>query len=204
VAHYFGIVSFAGPLATFLALPALPALIVLGGVGGIIGLAFLPIAQGIGWLAWLFASYMLLIVRGVASLDISAVEVGAVNTSLIVSYYAVLAAVVWLAGNRRLLPQVANWLKEGASRSTDLVSRLPLRWVVPPLLILAILASTAAATMPDDKLRVSFLDVGQGEAILIQKGSQQVLVDGGPSPQALALELGERMPFWDRTIELFA
>jgi competence protein ComEC len=143
-------------------------------------------------------------VRGVASLDISAVEVGAVNTSLIVSYYAVLAAVVWLAGNRRLLPQVANWLKEGASRSTDLVSRLPLRWVVPPLLILAILASTAAATMPDDKLRVSFLDVGQGEAILIQKGSQQVLVDGGPSPQALALELGERMPFWDRTIELFA
>jgi len=73
---------------------------------------------------------------------------------------------------------------------------------VPPLLILAVLATAAAATMPDDKLRVSFLDVGQGEAILIQKGSQQVLVDGGPSPQLLALELGERMPFWDRTIEL--
>jgi competence protein ComEC len=202
VAHYFGIVSLVGPLATFLALPALPALIVLGALSGVIGLAFLPIAQGIGWLAWLFASYMLLIVRGLASLDISTAEVGVVGAPLIATYYAVLAIVIWLISNRRWLPQVADWLREGAIRSTGLVSRLPLRWVVPPLLVLAVLASIAAATMPDDKLRVSFLDVGQGEAILIQKGSQQVLVDGGPSPQALALELGERMPFWDKTIEL--
>jgi len=202
VAHYFGIVSLVGPLATFLTLPALPALIVLGAVGGIIGLAFLPIAQGIGWLAWLFASYMLLVVRGLASLDISAVEADWVNPALIISYYAVLAVVIWLVSSRRLLPKVGDWLKDGASRSASLVARLPLRWVVPPLLILAILTTAAAATMPDDKLRVSFLDVGQGEAILIQKGSQQVLVDGGPSPQLLSLELGEKMPFWDRTIEL--
>ena len=38
--------------------------------------------------------------------------------------------------------------------------------------------------------------------MLIQKGSQQVLVDGGPSPWAVCLGLGEKMPFWDRTIEL--
>jgi len=202
VAHYFGIVSLVGPLATFLALPALPALIVLGAVGGIVGLAFLPVAQGIGWLAWLFASYMLLIVRGLAALDISAVEAGRVNPALIISYYAVLAIVIWLVSSRRLLPKITGWLKDRTSRSAGLVARLPMKWVVPPLLVLAVLASTAAATMPDDKLRVSFLDVGQGEAILIQKGSQQVLVDGGPSPQLLALELGERMPFWDRTIEL--
>jgi len=202
VAHYFGIVSLVGPLATFLALPALPALIVLGAAGGIIGLIFLPIAQGIGWLTWLFASYMLLIVRGLAALPVSAVETDWINPALIISYYAVLAIVIWLVSSRKRLPQVANWLKGGAAKSTGLASRLPLRWVVPPLLILAVLATTAAAAMPDDKLRVSFLDVGQGEAILIQKGSQQVLVDGGPSPQALSMELGEKMPFWDRTIEL--
>jgi competence protein ComEC len=202
VAHYFGIVSLVGPLATFLALPALPALIVLGAAGGIIGLVFLPIAQGIGWLAWLFASYMLLIVKGLAALPVSAVGVDWVSAPLIISYYAVLAIVIWLVGNTRRLPKITGWLKDGASRSTGLVSRLPLRWVAPPLLILAVLVTTAAAAMPDDRLHVSFLDVGQGEAILIQRGSQQVLVDGGPSPQALALELGEKMPFWDRTIEL--
>jgi competence protein ComEC len=202
VAHYFGIVSLVGPLATFLALPALPAIIVLGALAGLIGLVFLPIAQGIGWLAWLFASYMLLIVRGLASVAISAVEAGWINPTLIVGYYAVLALVIWLVSQRGLLPKVGGWLREGASRSTGLVSRLRLRWVLPPLLVLAILSSTAAASMPDERLRVSFLDVGQGDAILIQKGSQQVLVDGGPSPQALNLELGKEMPFWDRTIEL--
>ncbi len=202
VAHYFGIVSLVGPLATFLALPALPALIVLGALAGLVGLAVLPIAQGIGWLAWLFASYMLLIVRGLASLDISAVGADWINPALMMSYYAVLALVIWLVSNRGLLPRVSGWLREGASRSTELVSRLRLRWVLPPLLILAILSSTAAATMPDGRLRVSFLDVGQGDAILIQKGSQQVLVDGGPSPQALNVELGGKMPFWDRTIEV--
>jgi competence protein ComEC len=56
--------------------------------------------------------------------------------------------------------------------------------------------------MPDANLHVSFLDVGQGDAILIQRGNQQILVDGGPSPQAIAFALGKKMPFWDRTIDL--
>ncbi len=206
VAHYFGIVSLVGPLATFLALPALPGIIVAGALAGLIGLAILPIAQAIGWLAWLFSWYMLLVVNGFASLPISAIEVGSVGTALILAYYSVLALAIWLVSNRQKLgarmSQATTWVKSGVSKSTDLVSQLPIRWVMPPLLVVAILASVAAATMPDDKLRVSFLNVGQGDAILIQKGNQQVLVDGGPSPQALTLELGNRMPFWDRTIEL--
>ncbi len=29
-----------------------------------------------------------------------------------------------------------------------------------------------------------------------------MLIDGGPSPRSISLELGRQMPFWDRTIEL--
>ena len=206
IAHYFGIVSFVAPLATLLALPALPGIIVAGALAGLIGLVALPIAQAIGWLTWLFTSYMLLIVTGFASLPISSIEVGSVDPALILVYYPSLAVTIWLGSSRKRLgermSQATTWLKSGASKSFSLVSQLPKRWVIPPLLVVAILVSVAAATMPDDELHVSFLDVGQGDAILIQKGNQQVLVDGGPSPQAISLEMGDKMPFWDRTIEL--
>ena len=205
VAHYFGIISFVGPLATFLALPALPGIIITGALAGGLGLIALPLAYPIGWLAWLFLSYMLLVVNGFAAFPLSSIGVESFNTTLIGGYYSVLALAIWLTSNRRklanLMPRAVARLKSGATNSFNL-SRLPKKWVIPPLLVIAILVSVAAATMPDDNLHVSFLDVGQGDAILIQKGNQQVLVDGGPSPQAIALELGKKMPFWDRTIDL--
>ena len=202
IAHYFGVVSFVGPLATFLALPALPAIIIIGAAAGLVGLAFVPIAQGIGWIAWLFNSYMLFIVGGFAALPLSSLEVGRFSPAFIAVYYCVLVIIVWLVRGRGWGERAKSWLRSGTSRSSQLIYRLPWRWVIPPLVIVAVLTSAAAITMPDDELHVSFLDVGQGDAILIQRGSQQVLIDGGGSPQTLVLELGERMPFWDRTIEL--
>jgi competence protein ComEC len=52
------------------------------------------------------------------------------------------------------------------------------------------------------ELKVIFLDVGQGDAILIEQGSNQILIDGGPSGQVLLEKLGRYVPFWDREIEL--
>jgi len=195
IAYYFGIVSFVGPLATLFALPALPGIIIAGALAGGLGLIALPAAQVIGWLAWLFLSYMLLVVNGFAVLPLSAIEVSSVDPTLIWVYYSLLALVIWLNSNRKRL---VNLMPKAA----DFVSRLPKKWVIPPLVVVAILVSVAAAAMPDDNLHVSFLDVGQGDAILIHKGNQQILVDGGPSPQAIGLELGKKLPFWDRTIDL--
>ena len=82
-------------------------------------------------------------------------------------------------------------------------SRFPKKWLIPPLLIIAILVWLVTLTMPDDKLHVSFFDVGQGDAILIQTPSHQnILIDGGPDPQKINLELSKKLPFWDRTIDL--
>jgi competence protein ComEC len=204
VAYYFGIISFVGPLATFLSLPALPGIIVTSVLTGVLGFIALPAAQIIGWAAWLFLSYLLLVVGGLAASPLSFIEVGSIDANLIFIYYFVLAAAVFLSRKKliHLMPIVTARLKSTTSKSFSFLSQLPKKWVIPPLLLAAILISVTAATMPDDKLRVSFLDVGQGDAILIEQGNQQVLVDGGPSPQAISLALGDKMPFWDRTVEL--
>ena len=46
-----------------------------------------------------------------------------------------------------------------------------------------------------------FLDVGQGDAILIQQEGFQILVDGGPD-DAVLYQLPKYMPKYDRTIEV--
>ena len=47
------------------------------------------------------------------------------------------------------------------------------------------------------------LDVGQGDAILVEsRAGGRMLVDGGPDPERLLLELDARIPPWDRRIDL--
>ena len=71
------------------------------------------------------------------------------------------------------------------------------------LLGLSYQSSQSAGPQPNGRLHVHFLDIGQGEVILITTPSgRQVLVDGDKSPQALVNELAQAMPFWDRSIDV--
>lgn len=72
------------------------------------------------------------------------------------------------------------------------------------LLMLAVLGAIFSAAIFHSKntvLNVVFLDVGQGDAILISQGSQQLLIDGGKDSRLLLEKLGKHIPFWDRNIE---
>jgi beta-lactamase superfamily II metal-dependent hydrolase len=58
-------------------------------------------------------------------------------------------------------------------------------------------------SLPDDRLKVTVLDVGQGDAVLIQTPSgANVLVDGGPSGSALAQTLARELPLLMTRIDL--
>lgn len=69
--------------------------------------------------------------------------------------------------------------------------------VVSVLLWLAVFARG-----PRSVATVYFLDVGQGDATLIQgKNGVQILLDGGPSRETLA-PLSKEMPFFDRSLDV--
>lgn len=73
------------------------------------------------------------------------------------------------------------------------------------LIFLVALASIFASMIvhaENDSLKVVFLDVGQGDAILIEQRDKQILVDGGPSGKKLLEGLGKYVPFWDRKIDV--
>ncbi len=67
------------------------------------------------------------------------------------------------------------------------------RWAIAALVLLAAAAgvgSDGGGAAPTSGLRVTFLDVGQGDAILLQPiGAAPVLVDGGPPGSRLAEKL---------------
>jgi len=51
-------------------------------------------------------------------------------------------------------------------------------------------------------LRVSFLNVGQGDSIFIEaKNGTQILIDGGPNSRILS-QLAELLPYYDRSIDV--
>ena len=55
--------------------------------------------------------------------------------------------------------------------------------------------------VPEDNLRVVFLNIGQGDAVLIQTSQQNILVDGGPDKNII-YKLDQYIPFYNREIDL--
>ncbi len=193
IAFYFGTISPVAPIATFFALPALPGVIILGFLSGLIGLFLLPVAQIISWIGWIFISYILLVVKVFAF--VPAIENQSVGIIPVVIYYAILILILWFINKKKVSI-------DATVPATGFISKIPKKWILIPLLVLAVISSVFAYSLPDKKLHVYFLDVGQGDAILISKGSRQILIDGGPNPQAITTALGKEMPFWDRTLDL--
>lgn len=67
--------------------------------------------------------------------------------------------------------------------------------------LIATLVVGATFSFPDQNLHLIFCDVGQGDAILVIKGENQVLIDAGPGEKVLGC-LSKHLPFWDKTLEL--
>lgn len=81
--------------------------------------------------------------------------------------------------------------------------KITFKTILSFLVLLCGLTWLAVIYFPDSKLKLVFCDVGQGDAALISKGSNQILIDGGPNDKVLSC-LRNNMPLFDRKIEVIA
>jgi competence protein ComEC len=99
----------------------------------------------------------------------------------------------------------AAWLLLHGHPRVELPRPLRLSLTLQASFVLALLAAVVWGDLAasDSKLRVTFLDVGQGDAILIETPDGRcILVDGGPSGPALAQALGAALPPDVRRLDL--
>jgi competence protein ComEC len=101
---------------------------------------------------------------------------------------------------RRRVPGRGQMERERPSRRAP--GSVPLRIATGGLIVAVAVAGGVAVSRPAGVARVTVLDVGQGDAILVE-GSRggRLLVDGGPDPDRLLVELDRRIPPWDRRID---
>ncbi len=195
VMHLFGRLSLVAPLANLLILPVQPYVMIWGGAALLVGLIgpLAPVAQALFWAPWLCLAYSVWVVEGLAPWPLASLEVGQGTGTWLIFYYAGLAGLAALRRTPRETARRAGaWL--GARWSTSVMLGVSL--------VVAILAWLAVFQLPDGRLHVAFLDVGQGDALLITTpAGGQILVDGGPGSAALTSALGPHMPFWDRSLD---
>lgn len=202
VVYHFGRLSLVAPLANLLILPVQPPIMSLGAAAALIGvpaltgpLPFLePLARALAWVPWLCLAYTNAVVRWMAGWPFASVEISRADTGWFMMAYVVITVSVWVWSRRQGTVR-RFWVSLTERRSTP--------FLVGGALVITILAWLAVLQLPDGKLHVAFLDVGQGDAILITtpRGAQ-ILIDGGPSPSTLTSALGREMPFWDRSLDL--
>ncbi len=207
IAYYFDVVSFVGLPATFFALLALPGIIITSALVAVTGLLSPLLAQVFGWIAWLFLSYLIMAIKAFDALPFSSIELDGIHIWQIWLYYVLLGLIIMAINYRTQLANIfhltASRIRPQVNEASRIALKLSKKWIIPPLTIATVLVWAAILNMPDDKLHVSILNIGQGDAILIQTPNRQdILIDGGPNPQAIGLELGKKLPFWDRTIDL--
>ncbi len=179
-------------LTNFFVLPAQQYLMAAGAAALIAGLIVQPVGQLLGWLAWVFLTYTIGVVRLTATFPLASVELGNITLPFVWGYYLVLGLLTWWFSQpqderrRRWLAfkMVPAWYKVGALSAFALLM-------------------VYLYTTPDGRLHVVILNAGQGDAIFIQTpGGKQILIDGGADARQTLAQVGQRMPFWDRSLDM--
>jgi competence protein ComEC len=220
----FGRLSLVAPLVNLVVVPLIVPAMAGGGVALAAGLlASIGLGESVAALAavpgWLPLHVLVWIVHAGANLPGASLTI-APPTSLLLALGT--AAAVLVLGTavgrgavrrlvRPLLPthgprptRIASTRRHGTSPTAAKARFSRAERVVALVLVASIGALVVAiSSRPDGRVRLTVLDVGQGDAILLEGDrGERMLVDGGPEPNRLLAALDGRFPPWDRRLDI--
>ena len=210
----FGQVALLGVPVSVLTVPAMAPLIVSTLAASVAGLAFSPLGTMMGWLAAAPAAWVVGVVTAAPSWTWDAEGVG---RPLLLAWYGGLGLALLLAQRFRL----RRWL-QAITRLSQRISPQHIRARMqagggrlalpnPYLTITAAVALGIAAAIlwarategTDGLLHVYFLDIGQGDSVLVVTPSgRQALIDGGPDGDRTSQALADTLPGGERSLDL--
>jgi competence protein ComEC len=89
--YKFGGVSLFSPLANILVVSVVPFAMGFGFAAAFLGVIFIPLGQVIGFIAWVFLSYILCVAKFFSSLSFAYLQIKGINIICIILYYIILA-----------------------------------------------------------------------------------------------------------------
>ena len=203
VAFQFQQLPTLGIPATVLALPTLPPILLTSALTVAADALHPSLGQVIGWTVYLPITYLISLIQAFSTIPGGLIEVPRFSGLLVWVYYVPLALAA-------LTP--LHTLDTARKKTQSFLPPIPspsntanLKLIIPAaaLFLLAVILWTHAISAPDGRLHVIFLDVDQGDSILIvTPAGQRVLVDGGPDPAGAVEALNAHLPFWDRGLDL--
>lgn len=192
---YFQRLSLVVLLVNLIIVPVQSALLIVGGLATLLSPIAPPIAQILFWMDMLLLNWSIEVVRFFGELSFADV-VFVVDPRLIAFFF------IFVIGGAIVSATRPTWAQRLALfvRQSPVFNALWLSGLAMGTLMLLI-----GLSRPDGELHVWWLDVGHSNAVLLQTPSgAQMLVDGGRFPSRLLTNIGDRLPFYDRTLEIVA
>ena len=192
MAYHFRSVSWVAFLANPAILPAQPPIMILGGLALILGMLWLPLGSLTAPLAWPFVLYTIRTVELFARFPGGNIVLGDFSLVWVILFYTALFGLTfgW--------PRIKEWLTVSKD---NLIQGIAMP-VIVFLGISTIFVWRLAFTTPDGKLHLTMLDVGSGDAILLQTPTgRYALINGGPSTSKLSDGLGRRLPPFEKEFD---
>ena len=202
----FGQLSIVAPLANLLVAPLVaPAMLVtaicfVAGAAVALGVPALVIAP-VSLVGSLVVGAMIAIAHVCAALPLASVILPEP-----LNYVGAGVALGALLIGRRLLERARRTGRNGSAPGRTLPRfTIDRRWLLTAgaAISLSLLVAVVASARPDGRLHVTVLDIGQGDAILLQGANGgRMMIDTGPDPDRLMTVLDARIPSWDRRIDV--